>query len=85
MPDVEPVEPEALRARVAARIRELAKRRKLRLIDLADQAGVSRGYLWAILGGESSATLDYLCRLARVLQVDPLELVRPLRTPKSPP
>jgi transcriptional regulator with XRE-family HTH domain len=84
MPDVEPVEPEALRARVAARIRELAKRRKLRLIDLADQTGGSRGYLWTVLRGESAATLDYLCRLARVLQVDPLELVRPPPKPKSP-
>lgn len=75
------MEPEELRARLAVRIRGLAKRRKLRLIDLADQAGVSRGYLWAVLGGENAASIDYLCRLANVLQVDPHELLRPDRVP----
>ncbi|MCB9715085.1 MAG: helix-turn-helix transcriptional regulator [Myxococcales bacterium] len=77
------MEPDELRARLAIRIRELAKRRKLRLIDLADQAGVSRGYLWAVLAGENAATIDYLCRIANVLQVDPHELLRPPRKPKA--
>ena len=77
------MEPDELRARLAIRIRELAKRRKMRLIDLADQAEVSRGYLWAVLAGESAATIDYLCRLATVLQVDPHELIRPPRKPRT--
>lgn len=75
-----PVEPDELRARLAGRIRELAKRKKLRLTELADRAGVSRGHLWAVLGGEKAATIDYLCRIAKVLEVDPAEL---LRRPKS--
>jgi transcriptional regulator with XRE-family HTH domain len=78
------VEPDELRARVATHIRELAARKRLRLTELADLAGVSRGHLWSVLGGEKSATLDYLCRLARVLEVDPHELVRPPRKPRSP-
>jgi len=77
------VEPDELRARLAIRIRELAKRRKLRLIDVADQAGVSRGYLWAVLAGENAATVDYLCRLATVFDVDPHELLRPPRKPRE--
>jgi len=78
------VEPDEFRARLAIRIRELAKRRKINLVDLADQAGVSRGYLWAVLAGENAATVDYICRLANVLQVDPHELLRPPPKPRAP-
>ena len=72
---------EGLRARVGDQIRALAKRRKIRLVDLAEQAGVSRGHLWGILNGESAATTDYLCRIAKILRVDPHELMRPLKKP----
>ena len=77
------MEPDELRARLAIRIRELAKRRKLRLIDLADQAGVSRGYLWAVLAGENAASVDYICRIANALRVDPHELLRPPPKPRE--
>lgn len=70
------VEPDELRARIATRIRELAKRRKLTLSQLAADAGVSPAHLWALLGGGHAPSSDVLCKLAKVLQVDPSELVR---------
>lgn len=78
-----PVEPEELRARIAMRIREVAKRRKITLSQLATESGVSTAHLWAVLGGESAATSDVLAKLARVLRVDPDELVKRPRQSKT--
>jgi len=78
------VEPEELRARVAERIRGVVKRRQMTLTQLAKDAGVSPAHLWAVLGGEKSPTTDVLCKLARVLEVDPDELVRRPRKPRTP-
>lgn len=77
------VEPEELRARVAARIREIAGRKGLPLTRLADQAEVSRAHLWGVLNGKSAASIDFLAKLARVLDVDPDELVKRPRTPRK--
>lgn len=78
--------PEELRVRIAARIRETAKRRRMPLYRLADDAGVSRAHVWAILRGEKSPTCDVLAKLAATLDVDPSALVRPYRDkPPSPP
>jgi transcriptional regulator with XRE-family HTH domain len=77
------VEPEELRARIASRIRELAKRRKITLSQLAKDSGVSSAHLWAVLGGEHAPSSDVLCKLAKVLRVDPDELVRRPRKPKA--
>ena len=80
------VAPEELRARIAARIRETAKRRRMPIYRLADDAGVSRGHVWAILRGEKSLTCDVLAKLAATLDVDPSALVRPYRgKPPAPP
>ena len=65
--------------RIAARIRETAKRRRLPIYRLADNASVSRAHVWAILRGEKSPTGDVLARLAAALDVDPSVLVRPYR------
>ena len=73
--------PEQLRARIGARIRELAERRGLRLSHLADQAEVSRTHLWEVLAGRRAPTSDVLARLAAVLRVDPIELLRAPRKP----
>ena len=73
-----------LRARIAARIRQLAQRRGLRLSHLADQASVSRTHLWEVLGGRRAATSDVLAKLAAVLGVDPLELLRTPQKPRAP-
>ena len=72
-----------LRARVANRIRELASRRKLQIIELADRAEVSRAHLFAVLAGRKSPTLDFLNRLANALDYDPHELLRPPRKPRA--
>jgi len=74
------VEPDEIRARVADRIRELAAHRKMNLTALAEQAGISRSHLYAVLDGERSATTDLLTKLATALRVDPIELLRPTRT-----
>jgi transcriptional regulator with XRE-family HTH domain len=72
-----------LRARVAARIRELCARRNLQLIELADRAGVSRAHLFAVLAGRKSPTLDYLNRISTALGCDPHELLKPPRKPAA--
>ena len=77
------VEPEELRARVAARIREVAKRKGIPLTRLADEADVSRAHLWTILNGEPAASLDFLAKIAKALGVDPDELVRRYRSPRD--
>ncbi|MEX1366415.1 MAG: helix-turn-helix transcriptional regulator [Nannocystaceae bacterium] len=76
------VEPEELRARVALRIRELAKKKGIALTRLADEAGVSRAHLWTILNGESGASIDFLAKLALVMNIDPADLVRRPRKPR---
>lgn len=74
---------EQLRARIAMRIREIATRRHLPISHLADQSGVSRAHLWAVLGGRRAPTSDVLSKLAHVLGVDPHELMRPSRKAAS--
>lgn len=79
------VQPEELRARVAQRIRDAAKKKGIPLTRLADEAGVSRAGLWVILNGESGASIDTLAKLALVLNIDPDELVRRYRKPRPEP
>jgi transcriptional regulator with XRE-family HTH domain len=71
------VDTEALRARLAERIREACKARHLPLTRLAVDAGVSRNHLFAVLGCRKAPTVDYLARLAHVLEVDPSALLAP--------
>jgi transcriptional regulator with XRE-family HTH domain len=78
------VDSDEIRARVAMRIREIARRRKLPLNDLATSAGVSRSHLYALLAGQRAATTDVLTKIAIALQVDPHELLRPPRTSRAP-
>jgi transcriptional regulator with XRE-family HTH domain len=72
-----------LRARVATRIRALAKRRKLSLNALAAAAGISRAMLFRVLAGQTPATTDTLAKLANALRVDPIELLREPRQAKA--
>jgi len=65
-----------LRARIAQRIREHAKRRGVPLSRLADDAGISRATIWAVLAGRVAATSDTLAKIAAVLGIDPDSLVR---------
>lgn len=74
---------EEVRARVAARIREIATRKGLVLIHVADAAGVSRSQFWNVLRGDTAASLDVLTKIAGALNVDPVALVRPYRKPPA--
>lgn len=82
-----------LEAVLAARIRGLARRKRVPLTHLADRAAISRSQLWAVLNGEHSATLALVQKLARVLEVSPLALLegeptaelKPLRKRASSP
>lgn len=74
------VDSDQIRARVATRTRQLATRRKMTLTALAQEAGISRSHLYTVLDGERSATTDLLTKLASALGVDPVELMRPLRS-----
>ena len=78
------MEPEQARHRVATRIRELSARRRLSLNALAEQAGTAQSYLYAVLAGEKSPTVDWLARIAETLRVDIHELLRPPRRAKGP-
>ena len=64
-----------LRATVAHNIRVVAEERGIALNTLADFAGVSRSQLFNVLGESSSASLDWLARVAKALEVDPWELL----------
>lgn len=79
------VDAEQARHRVATRIRELSARRKTSLNALADRAGTSPSYLYAVLAGEKSPTVDWLARIAEALRVDIHELLKPGRKGGSGP
>lgn len=70
------MEPEALRAAVAANIRRLAEARGLTVPMLADLAGISRGAFYRVLNAEASATTDTLAKVAGALDVEPWTLLR---------
>ncbi len=78
------IEPEELRERAAMRIREIAERRRMSLTTLAREANVSQSHLWGVLAGRRAPTTDLLVRIANVLRVDPHELLRPPRKPRTP-
>jgi transcriptional regulator with XRE-family HTH domain len=68
-----------LEAVLARRIRELADARGLALTHVADLAGLSRGHFWRILDAEHTTTLEIVQRVAKVLRLDPLDLLDPSR------
>ena len=69
--------PAALRFRraVAGRVRELATKRKLPLVKMADFAGISRGHMGRILAAEAAVTLDTLVYLSEALKVSVKDLL----------
>ena len=77
------VKPEEARHRVATRIRELSAHRRVSLNALAEQAGTAQSYLYAVLAGEKSPTVDWLARIAEALRVDIQELLRAPRRGKA--
>lgn len=77
------VPPEELRGRLAQRIRDVAKRKGVTLTDLADQAGVSQAAFWEAMSGRSGPSIDFMAKVAMALDVDPGDLVRRYRKPRS--
>lgn len=77
------MEVDEARLRVATQIREHCARRGLTVQALAERAGTSRGYLYAVLNGEKSPTVDWLARIADALGVDMHELAKPIRKSKK--
>ncbi|MEM9452570.1 MAG: helix-turn-helix transcriptional regulator [Myxococcota bacterium] len=68
---------DAIRARLADRIREACSARGLAVSRVAALAGVSRNHLFAVLAGSKAPTIDYLAKLAQVLELDPSALIGP--------
>jgi transcriptional regulator with XRE-family HTH domain len=62
-------EPPSLESSVGTAIRELRLRDGLTLAQVSEQAGISRGMLSKIETGHTSAGMDTLARIARVLGV----------------
>ena len=71
--------------RLVARIREIAKEKGIPLDDLALRSEVSERYLWHVLAGKSSPTLEWVAKVAAGLGVDPHRLIRPHRKPRVEP
>ncbi len=56
---------------LAENIRSLAAKRGISIRELAASAGVSRGYIDRVLAGQSSPTVDWVCKLSQVLSCRP--------------
>ena len=67
---------------LAANVVRLRRARDLSQEALAWEADISRRYMARIEGGQTSTGLDLIARLAAVLSVEPMELLRPLPPPK---
>jgi transcriptional regulator with XRE-family HTH domain len=67
---------------LAANVVRLRRAKDLSQEALAWEAGVSRRYMARIEGGQTSTGVDLIARLAAVLGVEPMELLRPLPAPK---
>ncbi len=66
-----------LRERLRDNIRRLAARRGWSMQMVADRAGVSRSQLFNVLGCRASPRLDWVARVALVLEVEVAELLAP--------
>ena len=75
-----PTREEVRRTTLAANIRSLARGRRMPMIGLAQRAHVSRAQLYAVLSASSSPSLDWLCRIAEALEVEPHEILRGIHT-----
>ena len=71
------IDPADLRAVFAANLHRLRVERGLTQQELAEKAGVGRIYVWQLEHCTYSASLKIIQRLARALDVEPSELLRP--------
>jgi DNA-binding phage protein len=75
-----PSREEVRRTTLAKNIRSLARGRRMPMIGLAQRAHVSRAQLYAVLSASSSPSLDWLCRIAEALEVEPSVLLQGIHT-----
>ena len=65
-----------LRMIVAGNLRRLRHAKGISQEDLADRAEINRNYVGMLEREEHGATVDMLDKLAKVLDVDPIEFLR---------
>lgn len=70
------VDPDEFHARIATQIRQRVAAKGMTLRAFAGAVGTSSSHLWAVLGGRRSPTMAWLCRVAEVLECDPVALIR---------
>jgi transcriptional regulator with XRE-family HTH domain len=66
---------ESVEARLGRRLRELRRRQRLSLTDVASRTGISPSFISHIENGKSDMTIGRLMRLASLYEVDPGELL----------
>ena len=66
-----------LRGLLAKNIRLAARRKGVALTALADFAGVSRSQMFTVLNESSSASVDWLAKIANALDVEAWQLLAP--------
>jgi len=69
------VSPAQLRGVLARNIRHQAKRRKIALNSLADFADVSRSQLYDVLARRKTASVDWIAKVAKALEIEPWRLL----------
>jgi transcriptional regulator with XRE-family HTH domain len=69
------VDADEIRTRLADRLREAIALRGISLLELTSKAKVARPHLYKVLAGETAASVDYIAKLATVLDVDPAALL----------
>ena len=65
-----------LRKIVARNLRQLRNAKGLSQEELADRADINRSYVGLLEREQHAATVDMLEKLAAVLEVDPIDLLR---------
>src|SRR5690606_20708785 len=58
------------------KVREVAEAKGMPMSHVSARAGISRSSMWEVMNGRASPTLDWVQRVAEVLDVDPLELLQ---------
>ena len=66
-----------LRRNLAKNIKSLLAKRGWSLTVLADFAGVSRAQMYKIVGEQHAASIDWLQKVSKALEVDPWNLLKP--------
>jgi antitoxin component HigA of HigAB toxin-antitoxin module len=68
---------------LASNLRHYADKQGVTLNALADFAGASRSQLYDVLARRKAATVDWVEKLARCLDVEPWQLLQPLSLPRQ--